>query len=158
MYSKHEYIHRERPFGTRRPLYVLRLNLDEDRRVDFSSEVRGRYWKSDRISLFTRVVTTMSWTRSFATVGDDISHDTAPALLALQNMTEAIEEPCFPTLYTRSTVLQRALRTGVGSTKRGKNKPVAAIYIFSASQTAQDLPPYSQREGRLEETATHSVH
>ncbi|XP_064472032.1 uncharacterized protein LOC135386185 [Ornithodoros turicata] len=141
LYTKHEYIYNiqrsaiwnEKAFVDPRHV-IMHFDFAENWRVNFSSEVQGRYWKTDQISLFTCVVTTMSSTKSFATVSDDLSHDTAHALLALQNITEAIEDilPVFSHVIYVSDGAAAHFKNRYQLYEMGKNN-LLLRWIFSAS-------------------------
>lgn len=141
LYTKHEYIHNiqrnaiwnEKAFVEPRHV-IFHFDFAENWRVNFSSEVQGRYWKTDQISLFTCVVTTASSTRSFATVSDDLSHDTAHALLALQNIIEATEDilPVFSHVIYVSDGAAAHFKNRFQFHEMGKNN-LLLRWIFSAS-------------------------
>ncbi|CAN8026478.1 unnamed protein product, partial [Ixodes persulcatus] len=79
---------------------VLHFDFAEHWSIVLPKQVQGYYWQKKQLSIFTCVATTPSTTKSFATISDDLRHDSAHAILALKKIVEVLEEeePIFTTL------------------------------------------------------------
>lgn len=98
-YAKHEHVHNIQrkaiwlEKSSPKPRHVvLHFDFAENWTVNLPNEVQGHYWQRSQISLFTCVAKTVSSTLSLVTVSDDMRHDTAHALFALEEIVSTLED------------------------------------------------------------------
>lgn len=71
---------------------ILHFDFAENWSVVIQRAVQGYHWKNKMVSIFTCVATTKLGTLSFGVVSDDICHDSAHAVFALNVIEDKLEE------------------------------------------------------------------
>lgn len=113
---------------------VLHFDFAENWSIVLPNEVQGYYWRKQQISIFTCVATTANGAKSFATVSDDLRHDSAHALLALRTIIMILEEeePIFKTIIYVSDGAVMHFKNRFQLYEMGKNR-VLWRWLSSAS-------------------------